>query len=433
MKRKMLGIFVCMLLIATALPAVGTLNIDKNEEITDLLLKQDCTSCMDPGDICFVYDVETPTDDNQCLGVEFDGTYFYITGGGGTTHPDTNYVYFFDKDGNYLSRVAQPTTSDWGWRDIAFDGTYMYSSDSANVDVWYITGLPSSPVINMASSFPGPENPNRAMAYDPVTGHFWTANRASSIYEFDNTGTVVNTFSNTKSIYSMAWDDVCPGGPKLWTYDQTDEGGHKCHIRQFDPVNGVYTGVEYSGYYNDSVNDVAGGSCFIEDWDGKNVFIGLTQNTPDLIFCMEICDVGAPEPDLECDGDLSWVDVTPGDTVSDDFDVENIGDSGSLLNWEITEWPTWGNWTFTPPTGAGLTPEDGAFTVDVEVEAPIDENSDFTGTIKITNAIDPSDYCEIDVSLATPKNKPFNINLPFLRFLEQHPHMFPILRTLLGL
>ncbi|UCF12908.1 MAG: carboxypeptidase regulatory-like domain-containing protein, partial [Thermoplasmatales archaeon] len=32
-----------------------------------------------------------------------------------------------------------------------------------------------------------------------------------------------------------------------------------------------------------------------------------------------------------------------------------------------------------------------------------------------------------------PRNKAFNMNLLVLRFLEQHPHMFPILRHILGL
>ena len=74
-----------------------TLRVTINIEEKDI-----CKPCLDPGDICFVYDIQTPTDNNQCVGVEFDGTYFYITGGGGTTHPDTNYVYFFDKNGKLL-------------------------------------------------------------------------------------------------------------------------------------------------------------------------------------------------------------------------------------------------------------------------------------------------------------------------------------------
>ena len=424
MKKKILAVVVCMLMFA---------NISALAANIDSINENKCIPCTDPGDISFVYDVQTPTDDNQCVGVEFDGTYFYVTGGGGTTHPDTNYVYFFDKNGSYVSRVAQPTTSDWGWRDIAFDGTYMYSSSDANIDKWYVTGLPSSPTITVVSSFSGPNDPNRAMGYDPDTGHIWTANRESQIYEIDTTGTIINIFNNTKRIYSMAWDNVCPGKPNLWIYDQTNEGGHKCHVRQFDPINGVYTGVEYTGYYNDSTNDQAGGSCFVEDWNGTNVFIGLTQSEPDSIFCMELCEVGIAEPDINCLGDLDWNDVSPGATVSGDFEIKNIGDPGSLLNWEITKWPAWGNWTFTPLNGTGLTPEAGALSVTVEVKAPDEKNEEFTGSIKIINIDEPTDHCEIDVFLATPKNKPFNVNPFIVRILQQHPRMFPMLRPILGM
>jgi hypothetical protein len=139
-------------------------------------------------------------------------------------------------------------------------------------------------------------------------------------------------------------------------------------------------------------------------------------------------------PDLDCDGDISWSDVPVGSTVSGNFVVMNIGDPGSLLNWEITEWPIWGNWTFTPISGTGLKPADGAFTVQVDVVAPEEKNKDFSGTIKIVNLDDTTDTCRISVSLATPRNKPFNmINFLFLRFLESHPYLFPILRQALGL
>jgi hypothetical protein len=420
MRKKIITIFIIMLIFATITTVADTKNIE---------IEKNCESCRDPGDICFVYDVETPTDDNQCVGVEFDGTYFYITGGGGTTHPDTNYVYFFDVDGNYLSQAPQPTTSDWGWRDIAFDGTYMYSSDSANVDVWHVTGLPMSPVINVVSSFPGPENPNRAMAYDPATGHFWTANRESSIYEFDNTGTVINTYSNVKRIYSMAWDDQCFEDSMLWIYDQTDEGGNKCHIRQFDPLLGIYTGLEFTGVHNDSLNDVAGGSCFINDFGGKSVFIGLTQNTPDQIFCMEMCEPGAPVPLICCDPmEMDWDNVKPGATVEGSFHVWNCGDPGSTLNWEVDLWPLWmenGSVAFVPSSGSEVHGGPGT-QVDFTFTAPSDINTNFAGTVTIINVENPSDYCEMDTTLVTPRAKGI-----FFNILEQLANRFPILQMLL--
>ena len=141
-----------------------------------------------------------------------------------------------------------------------------------------------------------------------------------------------------------------------------------------------------------------------------------------------------PVPDLYCIGSLSWTDVKPGSTVTDTFKVQNVGDPGSLLDWEITEWPQdWGTWTFTPSSGEDLTPEDGSVTIEVEVVAPDEKNEEFSGEVKVVNLEDPDDFELIDVSLSTPRNKAFNIFLQFLNFLEQHPNLFPILRHLLGL
>ena len=237
----------------------------------------------DTGDILWWYDVENPSGDNQCLGVEFDGTYYYVTGGNSDNNP--NKIHFFDADGNYITSIDQPTSSDWGWRDIAYDGNYMYSSDDSYVTKWYVAGLPDNPVLEVVGNFPGPCSPNRALAYDPATDHFWTANYDSPIYEFDRSGMIINSFPNSYDIYGMAWDNVSPDGPWLWIFTQDYH-----HVRQFDPVACIYTGIVYEGYANNP-DDYAGGACFAVQ-EGFGVFIGLTQSTPDLIFGMEICPVG---------------------------------------------------------------------------------------------------------------------------------------------
>jgi hypothetical protein len=96
------------------------------------------------------------------------------------------------------------------------------------------------------------------------------------------------------------------------------------------------------------------------------------------------------------------------------------------LNWEIIEWPIWGDWTFTPINGFGLKPEDGDVTVDVIVVAPDENNKEFTGEVKIVNLDDSSDYEIITVSLTTPRCKSSFYSL-FLRVFEQ----FPLLERLL--
>jgi len=120
--------------------------------------------------------------------------------------------------------------------------------------------------------------------------------------------------------------------------------------------------------------------------------------------------------DLDCSGTLSWTGVTPGSTVTGSFTVENIGDPGSLLDWEVESYPDWGAWTFDPENGEDLTPEDDPITVNVEVVAPNEQNQQFDGEVKIVNSENGSDYYIISVSLATP----VNLQLTSLQSINLH-------------
>ena len=142
-----------------------------------------------------------------------------------------------------------------------------------------------------------------------------------------------------------------------------------------------------------------------------------------------------PKALICCDADgLDWADVVPGDTVKGKIHVCNCGDPYSYLSFKVDSWPTtWGtNWTFTPPTGAGIA-EGDCIIINVSVEAPMQKNQNFTGKIKIINLADPTDYCEVDTTLVTPKNVPF-FNSNLLNWLfERFPNAFPILRYVFGL
>jgi hypothetical protein len=118
--------------------------------------------------------------------------------------------------------------------------------------------------------------------------------------------------------------------------------------------------------------------------------------------------------------------------VNGSFQVENIGDSGSLLNWTVNiSSISWGTWTIAPGSGEHLTPEDGPVTVQVSVIAPDEPKSSFEGYIRVENRNDPTDFKLIPVILKTPAT--FEVH-PFrtffyqlLEFLLLKCRIFPVL------
>jgi len=135
---------------------------------------------------------------------------------------------------------------------------------------------------------------------------------------------------------------------------------------------------------------------------------------------------------LECSGNLIWKNVVPGSSVTGVIVVRNVGKSGSVLNWAVMDYPTWGIWTFGPLSGKGLTPEDGEVTIVVQVIVPNEEKQSFGGKIKIVNTDNIGDYEDIQISLSTPKNKLFE-EKPILQLLRNHPLLYRIISEFLSL
>lgn len=161
-------------------------------------------------------------------------------------------------------------------------------------------------------------------------------------------------------------------------------------------------------------------------WQYENPYPNPVQNN---VFKIQYYPPEEPqpdEPDLDCEGSFNWMDVEAGVTLNGNFQVINIGDTGSLLNWKIESFPNWGNWSFNPESGENLTPEDGPVAVQVTVVAPDEINKEFEGYIRVENQENLEDFDVIPVYLKTPRKR--TISAPFLDFLNNHPNLFPILR-----
>ena len=155
------------------------------------------------------------------------------------------------------------------------------------------------------------------------------------------------------------------------------------------------------------------------------LFIGVA-------FAPSINAVDEPVPDLDCRGSLYWDgrDLEPGDVLTGDFTVGNIGEPNSELEWRIISCPFWGTWTFDPESGTGLTPEDGFVFVDVEFILAVEVNETIGGEIGIQNVDDENDICYIDIVIQKKSDdnvneSTANIKTHFSRYLDNLPSDIP--------
>jgi C1A family cysteine protease len=197
---------------------------------------------------------------------------------------------------------------------------------------------------------------------------------------------------NLDSVVGLSKDD------DFYIYLQLSNGGQAFDRTSEVPV---LLGVESATTVIVESTSNPGESYYLEGNQWKDLY--LLDNTAN--FCIKgLTNPWNPTtPDLDIEGDLQWEKVKAGSTVTDDFIIKNIGESLSCLDWQITEYPEWGTWTFSPSTGDDLKPN-GQNIVTVSLKTPLERNQKFSGQIKIVNKDNTNDFAIIDISLTTSKN-----------------------------
>jgi len=246
------------------------------------------TKAKSPGDSLWGLDVSSITGDDLCLGVEFDGINLWVTGAANDPASDPNYLYKMDKKGLLLASYAQPAGNGWGWRDLCFDGTYLYAASGDSIEqIDTSSGTPTGVKIFAHTS------PCRGLAYDPASDCFYTANYSDSIYQVDRSGDRVNAWANGKHIFGLAWDATAPDGPWLWVFSQ--DGSPQVRASLFDPATGLYTGAGFQGRAVDPVNACAGGATFTTNLvPGRGILLGLIQDSFDRLVGYDLRPHNAP-------------------------------------------------------------------------------------------------------------------------------------------
>jgi len=238
------------------------------------------SSCVSPiapfsmGEINWSLDVGTPCSEGQCLGVEFDGTNYWITGAASTG--GITYLYEVTPAGVLVNSYPQPAGnwSGWGWRDLAWDGNYLYAGDpNSTGNIQQIDPLTGSVTGVSYGNFGSVLC--RALAWDKTTDRFWTGSFSGDIYECDRLGTFITHSNPGLSIYGAAIEEE-QGVSMIWWWSQ--DGVADVTATQMNTA-GLPTGLAFEGV---APNGMAGGACANEIGGGVWEFIGLSQDSDNI-------------------------------------------------------------------------------------------------------------------------------------------------------
>lgn len=178
-------------------------------------------------------DVTEQTGDDRILGAGFLNDHIWVTGSNGRDNP--NKFYIFNRAGNLVRQVDQPTESPKGLRDVAMVGDIIYGGERE----WIIGTNADGEVVD---SIPGPLQIQRALAYDPSTETFWVANSVDSIKQINRNGEILQSFYHELDIYGLGFLPSDPDGCPLYIASRNklvqDPEIPEALISKLNPVTG---------------------------------------------------------------------------------------------------------------------------------------------------------------------------------------------------
>ncbi len=253
-------------------------------------------------------------------GAEYDGTSFY------STRWASNLIHEYSGDGTALVReFSIPGVT--GLRDLAYDGQYFYGGASANT-IYQMDFTTNTLVGTIASPVAV-----RHIAYDSDNDAFWVGNWATDIYLVGRDGSTLAqipaaTHTGT-GVYGSCYDNVSPGGPYLWIFDQGSVVGAPQLIRQLQLPGGTPTGVQHNVYEDVALDNPTGsaGGLFSTTDFATGIFSigGLMQSgdgiAPEEIFLYEVASAGPPCP------------IDPPSNPSPVSGTTDVSITGNTANW----------------------------------------------------------------------------------------------------
>ena len=256
----------------------------------------------DPYQVYSIIDAQTAAGDDQLFGAEVAVGSLWVSGGNAGLEP--NKLYRFSLEGELLEMLDQPpSASSLGWRDLAWDGQYLYGSSGSLIEGVDLTGSVQT-IIN------GPLELHRALAYNPDGDLFYSCDGTTNIVEFNRDGVVLRSWGHDLHIQGLAWHPEDEDGYPLYIFSADGESVGLRMSKMNPDAGEIIFLTDLSGI----TGDQAGGAAITPDIDPDRwCFVGLIRGGPTAPDRVQIYSLGAYAPWLSVEPPGG--DIDPGGTL----------------------------------------------------------------------------------------------------------------------
>ncbi len=156
------------------------------------------------------YNVGQITDDDRIEGVIFAQDKFFLAGANGID--SANLIYVLDRDGELLSRFEQIGSSRYGYKDMDWDGNYLWAAGEDSIYCLTTDG-------QVVTSWPDPLSPSQYIAYNSEEGILYLCGTTTqNIVRCDLEGHVLEGALSRRSLrmYGLGYWPEDPDGYDLY-------------------------------------------------------------------------------------------------------------------------------------------------------------------------------------------------------------------------
>ncbi|MBM3326101.1 MAG: T9SS type A sorting domain-containing protein [Calditrichaeota bacterium] len=183
-----------------------TISNDGNAPLTYRITRRLPDIDVNPWELRRSYNVGQTLNDDRIEGAAFGNDSFFVAGAAGQ-NPNT--IYVLNREGEFARQFDQPGQSQYGMKDLEWDGEWLWGSGERRV-------FGFTPDGQVQVEFEGPYNPNNAIAWDCDNGILWVATSTNNLVAFDRDGNRTGAVLNRRGlrISGLAyWSDDSDGYP----------------------------------------------------------------------------------------------------------------------------------------------------------------------------------------------------------------------------